>query len=385
MFLESCFCFSIGNSVPDPVSLTFNATWNFDSLLVINWSMLEPCPWLPDLIRLSPQDYDSYGAENAAAILQSPSTSLVKLTLSRLDMGNAVSNLIERISRRPFANSLTKLRLHVAGQRYPGHYIRCIAKLPRLLHLSLNLVDCSEEDVLFVVENTSLKTLSLMCLFTISHHFYEKFFRTCFNIESFEFVPCRVSLQTDSRSVVFPVEGLNVANLKSFILGNDYLANSAHGKSLMRFEAQFFDMLGSGRFLNLTSLKLDLRAFCYSYLLLLFHGCPLLEKIKIDSCQGSALNVKEPFVLQCFPQGWKGLKEICLNGNVDVTFNGLMSIAKSSRRLRVLTVKTAQSVDEEQRWAREVKKLFPALNITFAEDEEIAVEEENEQNEDGAM
>lgn len=364
--------------------LTFEATWRFTNLRVINWSMLDPCALLPQLVHLTPnlQEYHSFGAENAAAILQSPSTMLKRLELMRLDAGVAVPNLIDQLSRCPFANSLTELLLQNTDQRYPSHHIHRITQFPQLHSLSLSSVNCKDEDLLFVMENTTLKTLNLVCLRSISHHFYQQFFRTCARVENLEFIPCRGSLLNGSRCIAFPSEGSTVASLKSMTFDSSLLANSAYSKRLIRFEPQFFDMLGSGRFCHLTQLFVDLRAFYSSYILLLNHGCPLLEVLKIQDCQGSTLNIKEPFVLQYFPQGWKGLKVFYLNGNVDVTFEALMSITKSSKRLREVIVKTAQVEDEEQRWAREVNKLYPAVQITFIEDEVEEEEAEVEQEQD---
>lgn len=73
-YLESVSLFSFATSLPATENtLTFSATWSFVNLQSIYWGRLEPCSWLPQLIRLSPNltQYFSNGAENAAAILQS--------------------------------------------------------------------------------------------------------------------------------------------------------------------------------------------------------------------------------------------------------------------------------------------------------------------------
>lgn len=81
---------------------------------------------------------------------------------------------------------------------------------------------------------------------------------------------------------------------------------------------------------------------------------------------GNAVNCQLPFVLQSFPQGWSRLKELQLI----VTFNCLNSIAKSSRRMKNISVSTLVSENEEDQWISDLEILHPAVNIRFAADEE---------------
>lgn len=67
-----------------------------------------------------------------------------------------------------------------------------------------------------------------------------------------------------------------------------------------------------------------------------------------------------------------------------MTFNGLISIAKSSKKLGKVEVKTLQTAEEEQRWAGEVKKFYPRVHISFYEKETELEEEEVEDGEEEA-
>jgi len=137
----------------------------FSKLISIKWLNRKPCPWLAQLLRLSPvlELFHSAGADHAATILQCSSIFMRELSFIQLNENGAIlPDFVARLSNCCFVSSINVLSFANMDERYFSHYIRLLTVTKNLKKLGLSDVFADEEDLLFLCNRFPSLELNLI-------------------------------------------------------------------------------------------------------------------------------------------------------------------------------------------------------------------------------
>lgn len=334
----------------------FHFTTPLINLTVIEWLGREANPWLPTIIRLSPnlQKFAAEGIFNAIAILQCSSACLSDISFhnflsSSNDDSVSVDDFFFRLTNMPlFQQSIKYLTIKICS-RISSKVIRSLARFTNLQSLSLHAVDPHESDLLFLTDCFNSIEAMRIVQPGLSANAYFHLLTTiqCRNVE-LSFNPKQFSNIANSESFDLPTSNVKTENLILF-----------WKKCSSAFYSKIFSVFYTLSFTHLCSLDMRCEEMTKDYLVGIQTACPVLHSLSITL-------VEDRFVLEEFPQDWRCLRSIKIEAEMQVSYDGILTLAASSQTMRRVTLQLMRNSVFRcslATWKEEMRVQYPKVKF----------------------
>lgn len=328
-------------------------------------------PWVSDVLRRSPslKQLALWGNDNLAAI-QSP-------LLSNLEEYHAVdlrpqrafllpSNFVEQLSQNSsFRFSLRTLSLQYLIESYPSRHLRCLIHLVNLEQLTLDNIDCEEEDLDFVLQHMpKLERLMINAVYGLTYSFYGRLLAD-YDCKELILLFRMENWSVDEILTLFPSDCLGTAKKHQQKLELSLISTEEPVEVVSVVVDHLVEMIACGRFANLQELTVNQQPLSLLHFIAIQAGCPILEQLYLDRQDQS-----DELVLRSFPQHWQKLKMLSILHSY-TSRSGLLAMASSSRLLTSINIRKWMGVEDGgggvvQQWSelkQDLAKRYPRIRI----------------------